>query len=116
MPTATAAASRIELPPPAWGSPAHKARVRADKEWIGHLRAHAEQDAAKGLTGKQTRYVDEIDILVRYTIPPAAVAGGPSWLDEENDDTLIKLLDAKYEPFFQRTGDLARVSLCTLCQ
>lgn len=118
MPTNTAAASRIELPPPAWGSPAHQAKVRAEKEWVRHLRAHATQDADQRKVGKQTRYVEDIDVVIRYTLPPVwpeealskFVTDDDKWdLPEEDDALLIKILSAGYSPFYQRTGQFSKV-------
>lgn len=117
MPTNTAAASRIELPPPAWGSPAHQAKVRAEKEWVQYLRAHASQDANQRKAGKQTRYVEDIDVVIRYTLPPAwpeeepskFVTDGGRWDLPEDDSLLIKILSAGYSPFFQRTGEFSKV-------
>ena len=118
MPTNTAAASRIELPPPAWGSPAHQAKMRAEKEWVRYLRAHASQDADQRKVGKQTRYVEDIDVVVRYTLPPIwpeeelskFVTDDERWnLPEDDDSLLIKILSAGYSPFFQRTGEFSKV-------
>ena len=118
MPTNTAAASRIELPPPAWGSPAHQAKVRAEKEWVRYLRAHATKDADQRNVGKQTRYVEDIDVLIRYTLPPIwpeeklskFVTDDDQWdLPEEDDALLIRILSAGYSPFFQRTGEFSKV-------
>ena len=118
MSTNTSAASRIELPPPAWGSPAHQAKVRAEKEWVRHLRAHATQDADQRKVGKQTRYVEDIDVVIRYTLPPIwpeeelskLVTDDDKWdLPVEDDALLIKILSAGYSPFFQRTGEFSKV-------
>ena len=120
MSTNTAAASRIELPPPAWGSPAHQAKVRAEKEWVRYLRAHASQDADQRKAGKQTRYVEDIDVVIRYTLPPVwpeehlgkRPTDDDKWaLPGEDDALLIKILSAGYSPFFQRTGELSKVRL-----
>jgi len=117
MPSNTAAASRIELPPPAWGSPAHQAKVRAEKEWMQYLRAHALRDADQRKVGKQSRYVEDIDVVIRYTLPPVwpeeelskLVTDDERWGLPEDDDLLIKILSAGYSPFFQRTGEFSKV-------
>jgi len=124
MPTNTAAASRIELPPPAWGSPAHQAKVRAEKEWVRYLRAHASQDSDQRKVGKQTRYVEDIDVVIRYTLPPVwpeeaaskFVTDDERWdLPEADDSLLIKILSAGYSPFFQRTGEFSKVRSYFCC-
>jgi hypothetical protein len=128
--TATAAPQRkIELPPPAWGSPAHNALRKAEKEWVVYLRQQASVDAANKKEGKQAKYVDAIDIVVRYTLPPAwellqsstadahtngvnAVgqkAGDDVWDLPNDDKDLVKVLKASFTPFFQRTGDFSKV-------
>lgn len=114
----TTARGPVELPEPAWGSPAHLAKQRAEKEWKHHLRVHATADAAKRASGKHTRYVDGVDILVRYEMPPAwelleggvAKHGDDLWVLPDDDETLVKILKASSAPFFQRTGDFAKPS------
>jgi hypothetical protein len=122
MQTATAPRS-VELPPPAWGSPAHLAARRAEKEWTQHLRAHASADAAARKIGKHARYVDGVDIVIRYSLPPdwslagdnsentksAAREGDAIWELPESDELLVAVLKASSQPFFQRTGEFSKV-------
>jgi len=108
----------VELPPPAWGSPAHLAARRAEKEWTQHLRAHASADAATRKIGKHARYVDAVDVVVRYTLPPdwsLVVDGGVKegdaiWELPESDEVLVLVLKASSQPFFQRTGEFSKTS------
>jgi hypothetical protein len=112
---------KIELPPPAWGSPAHLAQRKAEKEWKNYLRAHATVDAKARKSGKHSKYVDGIDVVVRYTLPPAweeLDAPGLTikrvddaiWDLPDDDDELVKVLHATSQPFFQRTGEFSKVS------
>jgi hypothetical protein len=122
--TQTATVPRsVELPPPAWGSPAHLAARRAEKEWTQHLRAHASADAAARKIGKHARYVDAVDVVVRYSLPPDwSLAGDDSentkgtvregdaiWELPESDEVLVAVLKASSQPFFQRTGEFSKV-------
>lgn len=115
-----AAPRSVELPPPAWGSPAHLAARRAEKEWTQHLRAHASADAAARKIGKHARYVDAVDVVIRYTLPPdwSLAAGGAGdtvkegdaiWDLPESDELLVAVLKASSQPFFQRTGEFSKV-------
>ena len=118
----------VELPPPAWGSPAHLAARRAEKEWTQHLRAHASADAAQRKVGKHARYVDTVDVVVRYTLPPdwSLVVDGQSvgtiregdaiWELPESDEVLVVVLKASSQPFFQRTGEFSKVRCVIICQ
>lgn len=113
----------VELPPPAWGSPAHLAARRAEKEWTQHLRAHASVDAAQRKVGKHARYVDAVDVVVRYTLPPdwslvvdgqnagSIKEGDAIWELPESDETLVLVLKASSQPFFQRTGEFSKVCI-----
>ncbi|KAG8820113.1 hypothetical protein FRC17_010247 [Serendipita sp. 399] len=109
-----ATSSKIELPPPAWGSPAHLAQRRAEKEWKQHLRAHATADVEKKARGRHARYVDGLDVVVRYTLPPnrdgLQVGGDDEWMLPEDDELLVKALQASFTPFFQRTGEFSKPS------
>ncbi|CCA73087.1 hypothetical protein PIIN_07041 [Serendipita indica DSM 11827] len=115
--------SKIELPPPAWGSPAHMAQRKAEKEWKIALRAYATKDVENRKTGKCTHYTDNNDIVIRYHLPPAwdvlnepgaAVKivreGDAVWDLPEDDDELVKVLKATYAPFYQRTGEFSKPS------
>jgi len=84
---------------------------------VRHLRAHATQDADQRKVGKQTRYVEDIDVVIRYTLPPVwseealskFVTDDERWvLPEDDDSLLIKVLSAGYSPFFQRTGEFSK--------
>jgi len=86
---------------------------------VRHLRAHATQDADQRKVGKQTRYVEDIDVVIRYTLPPAwpeeqlskFITDDDKWdLPKEDDALLIKILSAGYSPFFQRTGEFSKPS------
>ncbi len=92
--------------------------MRAEKEWVRYLRAHASQDADQKKVGKQTRYVEDIDVVIRYTLPPVwseeelskFLTDDERWvLPEDDDSLLIKILSAGYSPFFQRTGEFSKV-------
>lgn len=105
----------VELPPPAWGSPAHLAQRKAEKEWKTYLRAHAATDLEKRAVGKHSRYVDAVDIIVRYELPPswelvdgATKTGDDLWTLPDDDEELVKVLKASSAPFFQRTGEFAK--------
>ncbi|KIM33850.1 hypothetical protein M408DRAFT_86314 [Serendipita vermifera MAFF 305830] len=112
----------VELPPPAWGSPAHLAARRAEKEWTQHLRAHASADAAQRKVGKHAKYVDAVDVVVRYTLPPdwslavdghnvgSIREGDAIWELPESDEVLVAVLKASSQPFFQRTGEFSKPS------
>lgn len=120
---ASTTSKTIELPPPAWGSPAHQIRVKAEKEWKRHLRALATVDAKKHQSGKQARFVEDVDIVVRYSLPPqwdllsgedAPIGEDAIWRLPEDDEVLVRVLNASFAPFFQRTGD-SKVWSCALC-
>jgi hypothetical protein len=59
-----------------------------------------------------------VDVLIRYELPPAweLLEGGVVkqgeylWVLPEDDDELVKVLKATSAPFFQRTGEFAKVS------
>ncbi|KAG8759742.1 hypothetical protein FRC14_005128 [Serendipita sp. 396] len=108
----TTTTSKIDLPPPAWGSPAHLAQRKAEKEWKQHLRAHATADVEKKAKGRHARYVDAVDIVVRYTLPPNwdGIDVESEWTLPADDELLIKVLQASFTPFFQRTGEFSKPS------
>ena len=124
----TSASSKIELPPPAWGSPAHLAERQAEKEWKAALRAYATKDVERRKIGKCSHYTDNNDIIIRYHLPPAwdvlnvpgagvkiVREGDAVWDLPEDDDELVKVLNATYAPFYQRTGEFSKVCTIWMC-